>query len=192
MGPRGISGPGLAGRNVSEDPSLGGESRAGTYAQMSADSGLTGENCSVADGHGSSDSDLRHQQTFLADAHVVGNVHQIVDLGAFADNSVVDAAAVDRSIGTDLDVVGDDTAPNVRNLLVRAIPKDVTETIAADARTRVNEYALAEGRAGINRCARPEARAAADRDAFANHAVRPDDRSVSDRCPRTNDCVLTN
>ncbi len=39
-----------------------------------------------------------------ADADVVANLHQIIDLRAFADHRVVHRAAIDRRIGADLDL----------------------------------------------------------------------------------------
>ena len=57
---------------------------------------------------------LRHDQAQPADAHVVRDVHEVVDLRARADHRVVDAAAVDRRVRADLDVVLDDAAADVR------------------------------------------------------------------------------
>src|SRR2546423_4390125 len=192
MRSRRISRPRLARRDVSEGSGLRRKSGPGANTEMPADPGLTSEYRSVADRHGSRDPDLRHHQTFLANAHVVGDVHQIVDFGAVADDGVVDAATVDCSIGTNLDIVADDTAAHMGNLLVGSIAKDVTESVAADARTGVNEHSLPQRRAGINRNARPEARTIANPDAVADDTVRPNHHTVAQRCAASNDCVLAN
>ena len=44
-------------------------------------------------------------------ADVVRDLHQIVDLGAFADDGITGRAAVDRGIGADFHVVLDDDPP---------------------------------------------------------------------------------
>ena len=46
---------------------------------------------------------------------VVADLHEIVDLGAFADDRVAIGAAVDRRPGADLDVVLDDDAADLRH-----------------------------------------------------------------------------
>ena len=51
-----------------------------------------------------------------ADPHVVRDLHEIVDLRPRADDRVVDAAAVDRRVRADLDVVLDEAAADMRNL----------------------------------------------------------------------------
>ena len=52
-----------------------------------------------------------------ADADIVGDLHEIVDLGAFADDRVGHRAAIDRGVGADLDIVLDDDAADLRNAL---------------------------------------------------------------------------
>ena len=60
---------------------------------------------------------------------VVSDLNQIVDLRSGADDGVVDAAAIDRRVRADLDVVADDASPDVRNLRMRAIREHVPESI---------------------------------------------------------------
>ena len=52
--------------------------------------------------------------------HIVGDLDEIVDLGALADHGVADRAAVDGGVGADLDIVLDDDAADLRNLVVAA------------------------------------------------------------------------
>ena len=62
------------------------------------------------------DAHLRHDQTGFPDAHVVRDLHEVVDLRPRADDRVVDAPAVDRRVRADLDVVLDDAAADMWNL----------------------------------------------------------------------------
>ena len=67
--------------------------------------GLAREDHAVLDARRAGDADLRHDQAQRADPHVVPDVHEVVDLRAGADHGVVDAAAIDRRVRADLDVV---------------------------------------------------------------------------------------
>ena len=53
-----------------------------------------------------------------ADAHIVANLHQIVDLGALADHGIADCATVNGRAGADFDLILNDDAPDLRNLAV--------------------------------------------------------------------------
>src|SRR5207237_360552 len=133
MRTRRITRPRFAGRDVAEDASLRGETRPSPDREVAADSGLARQDRPVANCYRTCNSDLCHQQAFLANAHVVGDVNEVVDLSSVANDGVVDAAAVDGGVGANLDVVTDDTAADVRNLLVRAIPKHVPEPVTSDS-----------------------------------------------------------
>src|SRR5206468_6658262 len=119
---------------------------------------------------------LRHDEAAGADPHVMGDVHEIVDLRARSDHGVVHTAAVDARVRADLDVVPDQAPADVRDLAVRlaALPGDVAEPIAPQHRAGVDDHALAQGRARVERDARVELRVLADRHAVAEHAARAD------------------
>ena len=144
MRPRRVARPGLPGRNVAENSSLRGDSRPSSNRDMAADSGLAREDCAVPHSHRSRNADLRHQKAFLADAHVVGNVHEVVDFGAAPHYGVVNAAAIDSRVGADLDVVADDAATDVRNFLMAAIAKDVAEAVGANASSGMHDRPRAD------------------------------------------------
>ena len=90
------------------------------------------------------DADLRHEQAEPADPHVVRDVHEVVDLRPRADHRVVDAAAIDRRVRADLDVVLDDAPADVRDLRVRAVAEHVAEAVGPEPRAGVHAHALAE------------------------------------------------
>ena len=60
---------------------------------------------------------------------VVGDLHQVVDLGAGADARGLEGAAIDRGAGADLDVVADLDVAQLRHLDVPAVDD-------ADSRSR--------------------------------------------------------
>jgi hypothetical protein len=71
------------------------------------------------------------------------DLHEVVDLGAGTDHSVVDAAAIDSRVGTDFDIVMNDAAADVRDLGMGAIAENVSETITSEPRTAVHYHAVA-------------------------------------------------
>ena len=100
------------------------------------------------------------------------DLHQIVDLGALADDGVADRAAVDRGVGADLDVVLDDDAADLRHLRdARAAPGTIAEAVLADARAGMDDDAVADQRMH-QRGAGADRAVAADAHAGPDHGVR--------------------
>ena len=102
----------------------------------------------------------------------MGDVDEVVDLGARPDHRIVHAAPVDAGVRANLDVVPDQAAPHVRDLAMRlaALAGDVPEPITADHRTRMYDDALPERRARVQTDAGIELRVVADRHAVAEDA----------------------
>ena len=127
-----------------------------------------------------------------ADHHIVGDLHQVVDLGALADHGVAQAPAVDRGAGANLDVVLNDNAADLRHLDVALGARHVAEAVLADVATRMNDDAIADrrvrdGAVGANRTVAADAhlrsdhRAGGDHRAGANLGARPDHCAGVDR-----------
>ena len=111
------------------------------------------------------DTDIAGDQAMPPDDDVVADLDQIVDLGAFADDRIAVAAAVDRRVGADLDVVLDDDPADLRNLQMSGPAGNIAESVLADADARVEDDAIADqrvddGRPGADRrfAADPHAR----------------------------------
>ena len=78
----------------------------------------------------------------------MGDHHQVVDLAAAADHGVGPAAAVDRAVGADLDVVLDQHAAELRHLEVAVGAEREAEAVLADARAGVDDHAVADAGSG--------------------------------------------
>src|SRR5262249_16346668 len=65
------------------------------------------------------DADLRRQQPVAPDGHAVRDLHQVVDLAAGADARLAERGSIDGGVGADFDVVFDDHAADLRDLVVR-------------------------------------------------------------------------
>ncbi len=53
----------------------------------------------------SGDPGRRHDEAASSHSHVMPDLHQVVDLGASPDHGVLEGAAVDAAVGSDLDVI---------------------------------------------------------------------------------------
>src|SRR3954470_7075047 len=146
-----VAGPGLAGRNIAEHTCLRGHRRALADRVVSAHAGLPRDNAAILDAHRSRDPDLRHDEAEAPDPTVVRDVHEIVDLRAGANHGVVDAAAIDRRVRANLDVVFDDATTDVRNLVMAATAKNVTEAVGAKPRAGMHDYPLTDHHSGVCR-----------------------------------------
>src|ERR1700685_3838300 len=92
----------------------------------------------VLDADRACDADLRHHEAETAQPHVVRDVDQVVDLGPRSHDGVGDAAAIDRGVGADLDIISDQAPPDMRDLGVMALAEDVAESIVAEPRAGVH------------------------------------------------------
>ena len=173
------SAPSLARRHVAHHPGLGGDLRAGADGQMAGQARLAAEGGEIADHGRARNAALRHQHAMAADDDVVGDLHQIVDLGPFADDRIAVGAAVDRRTGADLDVVLDDDAADLRHLEVPARPEREAEAVLADVDAGMDDDAVADERAGDRRLGADDA-VAADADAGADDRIGADQRAGAD------------
>src|SRR6202171_4983322 len=87
---------------------------------------------------------LRDEHAVPSDGGVVSDLHQIVDLGALADDGISGRAAVDGRIGADLHVVLDDDAAGLRNLLMSPRARQIAEAVLPDTDTRMDDDAIAD------------------------------------------------
>jgi hypothetical protein len=112
---------------------------------MSDDSTLATHFAIISDDGGPGDSDLSGEEAARSDHHVVSDVNQIVDLGRFTDEGVIECTTIDGAVAADLDIATDlDTA--TMGDLQRAFGSGcIAETIAANHASRMNGGALSDG-----------------------------------------------
>src|SRR5215470_190013 len=168
-----------AGRDIVHDSGLGAEHCACSDCQVIGYAGLATHDDAVLDGAATRDADLRSQQTVTPDRYVVRDLDEIVDLGALPDHGVPDGPAVDRRIGTDLDIVLDDDAPDLGNLMGSARPAHKAEAVLSDGAAGVDDDAIADQRMH-DRGARPDGAIAADAHVLADDRARADDGATAD------------
>jgi hypothetical protein len=83
----------------------------------------------------------------------VPDVHEVVDLRSASDTRDLERAAVDGRVRANLDVILDFKRANLRKLLVPASLRiaHVAKAIAAQHCASMNDHAIADARAGVNR-----------------------------------------
>src|SRR5207248_1259641 len=109
------------------------------------DARLAGNRHVVVERGAAGNARLSGEQRAVADGDAVGDVHQIVDLGAGTDPRLTDGGPVDRRVRADLDVVFDRDAAVLRDLEMRAVGLlRKTVTVAADDDAVVEDDAVAE------------------------------------------------
>src|SRR5579884_526341 len=125
------------------------------------------------------DAGLAGYQTMPPDANVVGNLDEIVDLGAFSDHGVTSRTAVDRAVGADFHVILNDDSATLGYFLMTLPPRQIAEAVLSDPGAWMNDHAVAEQRvqdagARANRAITPNANAGADHSAGSNDRARSD------------------
>ena len=106
--------------------------------------------------------------TCAPDAAVVGDVHQVVELGAFADGGDAQSGAVHAGVGADLHVVADHHAAHLREFFVGSAGQDESETVGSDDAARVQDHVIPEGHFVIQGDARMQHAVPADADIVAD------------------------
>ena len=81
------------------------------------------------------DARLSNDDAMPPDDDVVGDLHQIVDLGAFADHGIGEKAAIDGRIGADLDAVADDDAADLGNFDMAIGAHGIAKAVLGPMRT---------------------------------------------------------
>src|ERR1700747_1142708 len=119
---------------------------------MFADADLSSEHGTLFDDAAAGEAGLCCDDHIFADITVMAYMHQVVDLRSAADSRFVQRATINRSIGADLDVIFDNQTSNLRELFIvsRFAVARVTEAVAPQNRSGVNNHAIPQVCAGIN------------------------------------------
>lgn len=118
VGPRRIAEVGTWGLDGADDACLASEDGIVTDGDMAIHAGLSGHDDVVADFGATGDTDLRAEEIVLADFDIVSQMTKVIDLGAAADDGVIHRTVVDGGAGADLDVISDDSAAQLADVMV--------------------------------------------------------------------------
>ena len=144
VGPRRIAQVGAWGLDGADDACLASEDSVVTDGDMTIHTGLSGHDDVVADFGAAGDADLRAEEIVLADLDIMSQMAKVIDLGAAADDGVIHRTVVDGGAGTDLDVVSDDSAAQLTDVMVVAcLVSGEAEALTADDGMRTKDDAVA-------------------------------------------------
>ena len=157
------------------------------------DAHLPGQCHVIPDLGAAGNADLRDDQAILPNGHVVRDLHEVVDFGAFADDRRPQRAAVNGDVGADFHVVVNDDVADLRHFAMDAGVENIAKTVGPDHRAGMDPHALADlcliiqddvrEKAGSrpqwrsrrrDGCRRARPTRGADFDFLANDAIRPD------------------
>src|SRR5947208_2024883 len=99
---------------------------------MVAHSYLSADNAVIFDNGAARDACLRGDDHTFADLNVVCDLHEVVDLSAFADARLAECSAVNAGICADLNIVLDNNGADLRKFNVRVGIANVSESVRAD------------------------------------------------------------
>ena len=116
-----IARDGGAARDVADDAALRGDARAVADRDVIGDADLTAHHHAASDDHRAGEAALRRDEGALADLAVVTDVDLRVDLRALLDPRGRQRAGRNRAECTDMNVVLDDDAAEVRDRAHRAV-----------------------------------------------------------------------
>ena len=144
---------------------------------------LPGQSDVFAEPSAAGDSRLGCDHGMLTDDHIVGDLYQVVDLGSSLNDGFAQRRSIDRGIGADLHVIFDDDDADLRDLDPPGTGAGITETVAADDYTGVQDDSIADSAAlpnddvGVEQAVGADLRIRADKDAGKEH------RSTADFSP---------
>ncbi len=144
VGPRRIAQIGAWCFDGADDARLASEDGIVTDGDMAIHAGLSGHDDMIADLGAAGDADLRTEEIVLADFDIVSQMTKVIDLGAAADDGVIHRTVVDGGAGTDLDVVSDDSAAELTDvMMVACLVSGEAEALTADDGMRTKDDAVA-------------------------------------------------
>ncbi len=151
-------------------------------AGVLSEANLAAEHNIFLDDDAAGKTGLRGDHDILSDLAVVADVDQVVDLGAASDARDFKGAAVNGRVRANLDVIADFEAPLLGKFFVMSgrLVADVAEAVAAQHRSGVNDHAVAESRAGVDRDIGIQLAIAANTDARTNHCAGADPSLIAD------------
>src|SRR5262245_45438826 len=174
-----VAEPLLPWRHVGYDAALRPNDRALADGYVVGKPHLSGQNDAILYDDAAGDPALRHDDAMAADRDIVSDLHQVVDLGAFADHGVAVGAAVDSGPGPDLHVILHDDAADLQDLAVTGRSHDVAEAILSNSAAGMDDDAIPDQAVG-NHGVGADRALPADTDSGADYRASGDERAGPD------------
>ena len=92
----------------------------------------------------SGDTRLRRDYRMLPDIYIVGDLHEIIDLGAAANHGLAQSRTIDGCVCANLNIIFDHDNADLWNLDPTFAAAGIAETVAANDHTRVKYHPIAD------------------------------------------------
>ena len=116
----------------------------------------------------------------------MSDLHQVVDLGTFADHGVAIGTTIDGGPGANLHIVLNDNPAHLQDFAVTGCSHHIAESVLADGAAGVNDHTIADQAIG-DRGVGSDRALAADAHIGPDRGARVDHRAASDFGTRTDD-----
>src|SRR5207249_11482587 len=161
-----------AGRDILRHAALRRELRAVADRDVVGDADLAAEHHAAADARRARNAGLGRDDAALADLDVVSDLHEVVDLRAAPDERGAERGAIDRGVRADVDIVLDDDASHLRNLVKPRAVVRVAEPVRAQHGAGMDDHAPSEPYAVAENHARMDDAVLADLDVTSDIGER--------------------
>src|SRR5262245_28415869 len=174
-----VAEPLLPWRHVGYDAALRPDDRTFADRYIIGKPDLSGQDDAILDDDTAGNPALRDDDAMTADRDIVSDLHQVVDLGAFANHGVAVGAAVDRGPGPDLHFILHDDSADLQYFAVTGRSHDVAEAILPDGAAGVHDDAVPDQAVGNHGIGADHA-LPADTDPGSDHCAGGDERTGPD------------
>src|ERR1700677_2126977 len=168
-----------------QDPGLSSENDSRSNRTMVTHTDLAAQDSSITYCAGAGNPGLRRNHYIASDAHVVPDVSQVVELCASGDSGFCECSAIDRRVGSDFHVILDHERPLLGKLgvLPRRAVADVAEAVRSQHCSRMDNYTIPKGSAGIDDNAGIDVAVGADAHPSSDHGAASNDSGLADAGP---------
>jgi len=147
---------------------------------MSRHPDLSGQNTVILDNGTAGYPALRNKDTIFSNPDIVGNLHQVVNLGSLPNHCLIKPSPINGHVGPNFNILFDHNRANLRNLLIDSIDLVESETVSPYHSTAMNDDPVSNGdplsntHVGIDQTSSPDDRLSTDKTTAFNNRPVPD------------------
>src|SRR6185369_14571350 len=157
---------------------------------MAGDRGLTAYSHVISDSDATGNAGLCGNSRILANTAVMSNLDKIVELHTSANVRNIECRTIDGRVGSDFYIIFNHDNPDLRDLEVFLAIGDITESVAADDRTVVDNYPVSQPASLSYADIRVQNNIIADSSIVVNDDIRVNDRAISYNRPCADICTV--
>ena len=150
---------------------------------MTSHSCLAAEHDVILECRTPSNSNLGAQDAVFTNGDIVPDLHQVIDLGALADQRSAKSRTIDRTIGSDFNIVLQNYVSNLRDFLMTAPDEFVSKSVTSNHNARVKSHSIVQNTFGLDRTTRHHPAIISDLSVPTHEYLRLEMRSLTNSRP---------